>query len=146
MPKNESPLKTIYRLTVMTGTLGVGSLAAYQYGPPPEQLAEGINHAVSVVNERLGTEADVTQPTDAATPAPRFDDQIVAASFEQPAATPSANAPAAPTVEPWGDEGMHRASVVVETTLGERRFDAIGATPQEATSRLAAEIDGVRRR
>lgn len=39
--------QTIYRLSVMVGTLSIGSMAAYLYGPPPEKLASLINTAAN---------------------------------------------------------------------------------------------------
>ncbi len=43
--------QTIYRLSVMVGTLSVGSMAAYLYGPSPEKLASLINTTTNAVVE-----------------------------------------------------------------------------------------------
>lgn len=162
MAKKDSPLQAFFRLVIMTGTLSVGSLAAYQYGPPAEDLAKGINSAVSVVQERWdeyagkestsATTAGTLPAAPAAEPeAPRFDSAVMPAAFAEPvppaaqatASTPAAAAPGA-TVEPWGNEGLHRASVSVPGPIGERHYDAIGDSPEQALERLAAEVNATR--
>ncbi|MEO0529587.1 MAG: hypothetical protein AAF266_03315 [Planctomycetota bacterium] len=46
-----SPLQTTLRLAIMLGTLTVGSMAYYQFGPEAGELAEMIDHAASMVAE-----------------------------------------------------------------------------------------------
>lgn len=52
MPKTPPTAgQTIYRLSVMVGTLSIGSMAAYLYGPPPEKLAGLINTAANSLTQ-----------------------------------------------------------------------------------------------
>ncbi|MEO1496424.1 MAG: hypothetical protein AAFV43_04665 [Planctomycetota bacterium] len=156
MAKKETTLQTLYRLTIMVGTLSVGSLGAYQYGPPAEDVAQGINQAVAMVRERLELEpAELAAPAAAqpiaaaASPeAPRFDTAVAPVAFEQDTVSqigPDSRLPGA-IVEPWGDDGLQRASIAIPGPLGDRRMDAVGATPTEALERLAskAEAAGLR--
>ncbi|MGL4511928.1 MAG: hypothetical protein ACRCT8_02475 [Lacipirellulaceae bacterium] len=72
MASEVSPLVTMYRFTVMTGTLVVGSMAAYRYGPPADQLADIIDSVASRAFELAGDEppADAAQLSAVAAGAP----------------------------------------------------------------------------
>jgi uncharacterized phage protein gp47/JayE len=188
--------QTAYRLTIMVGTLTVGSMAAYRYGPEPERLAETIDYVASMVNEVTGEataepdslasleSAPLAEPaafgaapdlwSEPAAPnngAPRYDAAVQQASAlvpieeEQPpravgdferlererltAPLLAAGATQA-DVAAWGRgaDSVYRATAsapVRGNATGdaaglERRFDAIGATPEEAVQTLAAEV------
>jgi hypothetical protein len=55
MASEVSSLVTLYRFTVMTGSLIVGSMAAYRYGPPADQLANIIDGVATRVVELSGS-------------------------------------------------------------------------------------------
>jgi hypothetical protein len=55
MASEVSSLVTLYRFTVMTGSLIVGSMAAYRYGPPADQLADVIDGVATRVVELSGS-------------------------------------------------------------------------------------------
>lgn len=153
MAKQDTPLQTLYKLTIMTGTLAVGSLAAYRYGPPAEDLAAGINRVIAMAEERIGSEPQAfaadhkAQPLETAS-APVFDAAVAPVAFAESVAPSAPASPAVPgaVVEPWGNEGMHRASVSMPGRLGSKRYDAIGASPGEALERLATKIRSSRLR
>lgn len=183
--------QTAYRLTIMVGTLAVGSMAAYRYGPEPERLAETIDYVASMVNEATGEaavepdslasleSAPLAEPaafgavpdlwSEPAAPnnsAPHYDAAVQQASAlvpieEEPprgagdferlererltAPLLAAGATQA-DVAAWGRgaDSVYRATAsapVSGDAAGlERRFDAIGATPEEAVQTLAAEV------
>lgn len=183
--------QTAYRLTIMVGTLAVGSMAAYRYGPEPERLAETIDYVASMVNEVTG-EATAepntlgsldsaslaepaafesapnlwNEPTAPNNGAPRYDAAVQQASALVPIEEEAPRAAGdferlererltAPLlaagatqadVAAWGRgaESVYRATAsapVSGDAAGlERRFDAIGATPEEAVQTLAAEV------
>lgn len=173
----------MYRLTIMLGTLTVGSMAAYRYGPEPESLAGIINEAVRTIGAGSGPaeatladapshEAPSYEATSGLLPLgaapvdtlPRFDAQVQQAAalmpLEEGAPTPPAEgldrdrlvAPliAAGATEAdvtaWGhgDRTVYRATASAPVSADapdlERRFDAVGETPEDAVARLAAEV------
>lgn len=189
--------QTTYRLTIMLGTLAVGSMAVFRYGPEPERLAETIDYVASMVNEATGEAAaepdsvalletaPLAEPMafgsapdlgnqPVAAPgydAPRYDGAVQQASAlvpieeeEPPRATgdierlererltaPLLAAGATQAdVAAWGRgaDTVYRATAsapVRGNATGdaaglERRFDAIGSTPEEAVQTLAAEV------
>jgi hypothetical protein len=192
--------QTAYRLTIMVGTLAVGSMAAYRYGPEPERLAETIDYVASRVNDAVGeastedspainslTTAPLAEPTPlqtapalwnepAATPrqdTPRYDgavqqasalvpiDRVTPIEEEEPpraaggierlererltAPLLAAGATKA-DVTAWGRgvDTVYRATASAPVTGDaaglERRFDATGATPEQAIQTLVAEV------
>lgn len=169
MARQNTPFQSLYRTVVMAGTLAVGSMAAYQYGPPPEKLGDLIDQGMERIEEmRSGENATVvdSEPPPFAsttnTPAPRFSDtqiQTASALLTPPTATPPtkiANGGAAllleagaaeATVEPWGIQGkVYRAaaSMPVGATGMARQFDAIAETPEQATQDVLAQVRAAR--
>lgn len=195
MSQQPTAFQTAYRLTIMIGTLAVGSMAAYRYGPEPERLAETIDYVASMVNEATGEAAaepdslaslesaplaepaafgvapDLwSEPAAPSNDAPRYDAAVQQASAlvpieEEPpraagdferlererltAPLLAAGATQADvTVWGRGADSVYRATAsapVRSNATGEaagleRRFDAIGATPEEAVQTLAAEV------
>jgi hypothetical protein len=186
--------QTAYRLTIMLGTLTVGSLAAYRYGPDAERLAESIDYVASIVGaaaDDAATSLDTTglhsMGPESAGPEiepapftpdlafshqpapPRYDAAVQPASgltpIEQPAPAPPANSGSMSALDrerltapllaagatradvmAWGrgPQTVYRASASASVSGDaaglERRFDAIGSTPEEAVETLAAEI------
>ena len=57
MAQPTSPFQSFYRLIVMVGTLGVGSMAAYLYGPPPDKLADLIDQGMARIAEMQSGES-----------------------------------------------------------------------------------------
>ncbi|TWT46865.1 hypothetical protein [Botrimarina hoheduenensis] len=159
MAKVESSLQTFYRLTIMAGTLAVGSLAAYRYGPPADQLADHIDQAMALVQQRWEASAPTPMsststanalPIASAGPnmnageAPLYDDQLQTVGFDTASAPPASAELPEMRVAPWGNEGLHRASMTVPSALGNRHLDAIGATRDEAISNLTAQAQSLR--
>ncbi len=193
MSQQPSAFQTAYRLTIMVGTLAVGSMAAYRYGPEPERLAETIDYVASMVNQGTGeaaAEPDSLASVETAPlsePAPfeaapalwnepvgaRYDGAVQQASADLSAErlTPieeedpsrldgdferlererltapllAAGATQA-DVTAWGSgaDAVYRATASAPVSGDarglQRRFDAIGATPEEAVQTLVAEV------
>lgn len=55
MAKQDSPMQAFWRLTIMLGTLTVGGMAAYVYGPPPDRL-------ISLADELYTRAREAMQP------------------------------------------------------------------------------------
>ena len=172
----------------MVGTLAVGSMAAYRYGPEPEHLAETIDYVASMVSEAVDETAGAPESLASLETAPLAEPAPFAAApalWNEPAAASHfdgavqlASAPApieeeepsrtsadferlererltAPLlaagasqadVTAWGRgaDTVYRATasapVSGEAAGLERRFDAIGSTPEQAVQTLAAEV------
>ena len=168
MAPTTSPFQSFYRMVVMAGTLGVGSMAAYQYGPPPEKLADLIDQGMDRIAEMQAgenTPAVSSQPppfaTTTDTTAPRFaDPQVEAASAllsletlsletlsletQSEGATLLLEAGATDaSVKPWGIQGkVYRAaaSMPVGASGMMRQFDAIAETAEQATQDVLAQV------
>lgn len=84
--KQPTTFQTLSRLTIMVGTLGLGSTAAYLYGPEAQDLADLIDSTASMVVEVPGHE-----PPAAITAA----QQLVEDTAEQLSAPPPFDAPLA---------------------------------------------------
>lgn len=147
MPSQPTPSQptslatTVYRLTVMVGFLGCGSLAAVHYGPEAGDLAEMIDGAATLVMEvpeaskslpaadvvvfETGSGAQSTVTVPPVSPPPRFDPAVKPASASQPVAAaavepleqarltaPLLTAGATRAeISPWG--AMYRATATV---------------------------------
>lgn len=186
MSQPPTTFQTFSRLTIMLGTLAVGSMAAYYYRPEPEELADMIDHVASMVMEAPGDSATEGPSVSSLEMVPVAKAESFAAApamWDQPTATPRYDAAVQPAaalvpiaeaasapgelehlererltapllsvgatradVTAWGrgDATVYRATasapVSGEATGLERRFDAIGATPEEAVEALVAEI------
>lgn len=144
MPNSPAtPLQTAFRLAIMLGTLTVGSMGYYRYGPEPDALAEMIDQAASMVVEIQGTngpEAAVPAGFDAlaepapfettagfeanpVAPAPRYDSAVQPASALQPVGR---NQPAPAAVAPLSD-ALERERLTAPLL-------AVGATRANVTS------------
>lgn len=82
---SESPtfFQTATRLVIMVGTLACGSLAAWHYGPEPDQLADLIDQTAAMVID-VPQSIDQTKPVEGLGEAIAFA-QIEASSDEAPA-------------------------------------------------------------
>lgn len=58
MRKQPTLFQTVYRLTVVSGVLVCGSMVAYRYGPPPEQLADMIDGAAAMIDKQFAEEGE----------------------------------------------------------------------------------------
>lgn len=143
MSDSSSPLQTLYRLTVMTGVLVVGSMAAYRYGPPPERLADLIDGAASRIGELPQEFAPAADPTAPLAAAPEAAPAFAPPPAPMFAATP-ASAPAQPLVgvESIGATGqVYRATAAAPGPAGmTRRFDAVGETAAAARAAVVAKM------
>ncbi len=103
--KKPTPFQTASRLLIMVGTLACGSLAAWNYGPEPDRLAEMIDSAASMVIEVPSTDR-ADEGLSEAPPAPF--DPSQAASL----------APLAPATEeiPRWDPAIQQASALQPVT------------------------------
>ncbi|TWT89080.1 hypothetical protein Mal64_25720 [Pseudobythopirellula maris] len=134
-----NPLQTLTRLAIMLGTLAVGSMAAYRYGPPAEQLAEWLDQGVEAATAALGGD---TPPAELVAI-----DGLPLGTAEESAAAPSlpSGELLADTTssEPWG---THRDSQVTPAsalapianappaaTGAEQTLQALGAVQLETT-------------
>lgn len=126
----ESALEAFWRSTIMLGTLIVGGMAAYLYGPPPEKAAAMIDQLVGRVQELL---AEPPAPPMASAPPARLPagspDPPPPAPSGLPALTPLAGFPnrsAAPlaNLPPASVPAAALAPLVSElTALGASDFD-----------------------
>lgn len=111
--------QTFSRLAIMSGTLGVGSTAAYLYGPEPQDLADLIDSTASMVVEVPGHEppaavtavqefAETASETLSAPPAfdapialdtPLFDAAVQPASAVEPIAEAPSARPMTPVMD-----------------------------------------------
>ncbi len=118
-----SPLESFWRATIMLGTLVVGGMALYVYGPPPEKAAEFIDQVASRIQELSGEQAEAAAGEDpaAAFPGTRFataplpvplgaPPQASVASQEPPAGA-SGLVPLAPPLLPSGASGASVGSL-----------------------------------
>lgn len=160
MAQSTTPFQSLYRMMVMAGTLGIGSMAAYQYGPPPEKLADLIDQGMQRIAEMRGGETapvvdaePLLLATTAEGAAPRFSDSQIqtAAAFSLPVAGTKSEGAALlleagateATVEPWGIQGkVYRAaaSMPVGATGMTRQFDAIAESAEQATQDVLAQV------
>lgn len=155
MSRNASPLKSLYRLTVMVGVLTVGSMAAYRYGPPPERLAEaidaGMERAVEM-GEQFGLEGLTAPPAATVAEAPLLAPPAEAAPVWNAAplvAEPSRRVVGLQervTVTPLGSRRLaYRATASAPGAGGlVRRYDAVGPTAEEAERAVLAKIEASR--
>ncbi|TWU00617.1 hypothetical protein Pla108_15690 [Botrimarina colliarenosi] len=139
MSNKPTPFQTCYRLTIMVGTLAVGSMAAYRYGPEPAELAELIDRAASLVaevpsrgasdpsamalTEAPAAELDLLQPAPALPSPPvassdwrHYDTAVQPASALAPLATPSTDAPPPADLEPLERERLTAPLLAVGAT------------------------------
>lgn len=170
-PTKETPLQTVYRLTVVAGVLVCGSMAALHYGPEAGDLADMIDQTAAMVVEP--TEGDATPggaieadpaelfaevPVESAPTVeapPRFDDQVLPASglLAEPQASPPANVPATSDFDrlererltaPLLAAGAERADVHPWGDTGNRMYRATASAPVGAPeARLLREFDAI---
>ncbi|MEM6798711.1 MAG: hypothetical protein AAF589_04285 [Planctomycetota bacterium] len=93
----ESPLETFWRAAIMFGTLVVGAMALYVYGPPPEKAAAMIDQVAARVQELLA-ETNATPPT--TSPTPPLATTAPGSGVQQPAGSPLSPPPLAPWTAP----------------------------------------------
>lgn len=174
MSKPSSTGQSLYRLTVMAGTLFVGSMAAYLYGPPPERVADLMNMATgklsevaSQLNEYRDSNSPIaesspviaqasTQPTTQST---LFAPPSVASVLQETGISAKIQAETDPTeplrqagatqasVVPWGsDHSLYRAAAKIPVSPGglTRQLDAIAETPEKAVQAVLAQVNMLR--
>ena len=165
MARKATNLELFFRTTIMLGMLVVGSLAAYRYGPPADELAALINSAAerwAKATEQEGLQPLVADTLPELTPVPIGPEEIsalpavveseggvVPAGFDaeleakDPLIEPILAAGATEAaVEHWGSSGgVYRAWAVVPEGDLEKHYDTLASTPEEAASRLLAQIN-----
>ena len=174
MSKSTSTGQSLYRLTVMAGTLFVGSMAAYLYGPPPERVADLLNMAIgklSEVTDQLNEHRDSNSPiaesnpviaqasAHPATESALFAPPPVASVLQETTISPGIQTEVDPTeplrqagatqasVVPWGsDHSLYRAAAKIPVSPGglTRQLDAIAETPEKAVQAVLAQVNMLR--
>ena len=149
MARRTHPLKALYRMIVMAGVLAVGSMAAYLYGPPPEQLAGMINDvAHQLDSEPMPVQAEGSEPLafldDQSTPpivaietnpaGPGTTTGQLVESIKAAGATDA-------KIESWGSSGeFYRASAELRVGAMTKQLDQVASTPEASAAALIAEI------
>ena len=167
MAHKTPPLQLAFRTAIMLGTLVVGSMTAFLYGPPPEQLAGYANWAAVRWNELTGQismpesmeeladfSAFESEDSSELLPIESGDSMVEPAAFFSEVSQPEAQSTAdwenqiklagaeQAKVESWGSTGqVYRAWAVVPESGMQKHYGAMASSAQEAAAQVIAQIN-----